>query len=71
MEEKVWSIEELPIGAEILVSNQDDYYEVIVLQSVKDWVWCFITDNWDLVLVKGKFVQDDQNRFTLLDEEDS
>ena len=70
MEEKIWEIWELPIGAEIMVHNQDWEIEVATYQWYKNWVWIWTTEEWDVLLFSGRFVQDEQNRFTLLDEED-
>lgn len=72
MEKKYFKLNELPIGAEVIVENSDWTDEVMVLKKfwytkcVPTWKWkC---ESWDYVILKTKasFEQADMNRFIFL-----
>ena len=68
--EKTFGIEDLPIGAEVLVQNQAWIYDTAVLKFVHKWKGFWITqDSDDLLIFSGEFEQVDNNRFNLLQDE--
>lgn len=70
MEKKIWSIEELPIGAEVLIQNQAWVYDTAVLKFVHKWKGFWITETSDdLLIFDWEFEQVDNNRFNLLQDE--
>ena len=70
MGKKIWSIEELPIGAEVLIQNQDWVYDAAILKFVHKWKGFWITETSDdLLIFSWEFEQADNNRFNLLQDE--
>lgn len=68
--EKKFGIEDLPIGAEVVVQNQAWVYDTAVLKFVHKWKGFWITETSDdLLIFNGEFEQVDNNRFNLLQDE--
>lgn len=68
--EKTFSVEDLPIGAEVLVQNQSWVYDTAVLKFVHKWKGFWITETSDdLLIFSGEFERVDNNRFNLLQDE--